>query len=141
MKTDSKRSSLADQLIQGLEESIAHSRGEIALRTTVVEIPDRPPAVDAAAVTRLRTAWGLTPAAFAALLNVSVRTVLDWENGARAPSQAALRLLQLLENDPEAVLRAVGLPTVKKIGPNNSASNHQTKPKSLSTRKRPKAKS
>jgi putative transcriptional regulator len=46
---------------------------------------------------------------FARTLNVSVKTVQSWEQGERKPSQAALRLLQLLDANPEAVCEIVGL--------------------------------
>ena len=38
-----KRPPLAERIRKGLEEAIRHARGEITLKTTVVEIPDPPP--------------------------------------------------------------------------------------------------
>jgi hypothetical protein len=46
---------------------------------------------------------------FARLLNVSVKTVQSWEQGERKPSHAALRLLQVLAEQPEMVCQIVGL--------------------------------
>lgn len=44
MKTG-KRKPLFDRLKQGLEEGIAHTKGELTLKT--VEIPEEPPEIDA----------------------------------------------------------------------------------------------
>jgi len=43
---------------------------------------------------------------FARLLNVSPRTVQDWEQGRRIPSDAALKLLVVAEKHPEVLLDA-----------------------------------
>ena len=40
MKDTSKRLPVAEQIRKGLEEAIRHARGEITLKTTVVELPD-----------------------------------------------------------------------------------------------------
>jgi DNA-binding transcriptional regulator YiaG len=42
-------------------------------------------------------------------LNVSTKTVQSWEHGTRRPSQAALRLIQVLRQNPAGVYSAVGL--------------------------------
>jgi hypothetical protein len=47
MKDRPKRLSVADQIRKGLEEAIRHARGEMTLKTTVHELPDRPPEVRA----------------------------------------------------------------------------------------------
>jgi transcriptional regulator with XRE-family HTH domain len=52
----------------------------------------------------------MSQAVFAQLLNVSTKTVQSWEQGSRKPSQASLRLIQILEQSPESVFQAAGLP-------------------------------
>jgi putative transcriptional regulator len=42
----------------------------------------------------------MSQAMFARLLNVSPKTVQSWEHGTRKPSQAALRLIQVFEQNP-----------------------------------------
>jgi len=54
-------------------------------------------------VARARLASGLSQAAFAALLGVSVRTLQDWEQGRRKPSGAAKTLLKIAERHPEVL--------------------------------------
>ena len=51
----------------------------------------------------IRTSLGFTQAQFAALLNVPAVTAISWENGTRKPSGAALRLLAVAKNHPEAL--------------------------------------
>lgn len=103
------RKPLFDRLKTGMEEAIRHAKGEVVLETTFVELPDPPPEVRGEEVARLRSENQLSQAAFARLMNVSTRTVRSWEQGHRKPSQAALRLLQVLRLEPVGVLRAAGL--------------------------------
>ena len=109
MTVPKSRESLFERLKSGLEEGIRHARGEITLKTTTVEIPDPPPAIEAAELTELRLASGMSQAVFARLLNVSTRTVQTWEQGRRKPSQAALRLIQVFRHDPNGLLEAAGM--------------------------------
>lgn len=57
--------------------------------------------VPAAAAARANT--GLTQAAFAKLLGVSVRTLQDWEQGRREPSGAAKSLIAIARKRPDAL--------------------------------------
>jgi putative transcriptional regulator len=109
MKPSRGRKPLFDRLRDGLEEGIRHAKGEITLRTTTVELPDRPPAIDAKELTSLRQKSGMSQAVFARLLNVSPKTVQSWEQGQRRPSQAALRLIQVYRHDPACLLEMVGM--------------------------------
>jgi putative transcriptional regulator len=109
MKDQRKRLRVAEQIRKGLEEAIRQAKGEITLKTTTLELPDRPPEVGAAELTRLRLASGMSEAVFARLLNVSTKTVQSWEQGQRKPSQAALRLIQVFRHDPTGLLEAAGM--------------------------------
>jgi putative transcriptional regulator len=93
-------------LKKSLEEGIGFARGELSLRTTLV--PVRPPKMPAQKVVRLRQRLGMSQAVFAQTLNVSTKTVQSWEQGERRPSQAALRLLQILEARPQVVGEVLG---------------------------------
>ncbi|MBL8471967.1 MAG: helix-turn-helix domain-containing protein [Rhodocyclaceae bacterium] len=55
------------------------------------------------AMARARIASGLSQAAFATLLGVSVRTLQDWEQGRREPSGAAKTLIKVAERHPEVL--------------------------------------
>jgi putative transcriptional regulator len=105
----SKRLPVAEQIRKGLEEAIRHAKGEITLKTTTVEIPDRPPEIATKELTKLRLQSGMSQAVFAQVLNVSPKTVQSWEQGQRRPSQAALRLIQVFRQDPSGLLEVVGM--------------------------------
>lgn len=50
-----------------------------------------------------RAATGLSQAAFAKLLGVSVRTLQEWEQGRKMPSGAAATLLKVASRHPEVL--------------------------------------
>jgi putative transcriptional regulator len=66
--------------------------------------PDMAPAVDVRAI---RRAAGMTQAEFAAAYRFSVRTVQEWERGAKRPSGPARTLLRAIKADPEGLRRAL----------------------------------
>lgn len=101
MPTKHKEMSLFEQLKSGLEDSIAYSKGELSLKTT--ELPPPPPAATPKDVRALRQSLRMSQAVFAATLNVSKRTVQSWEQGLREPSDAALRMIQVVQESPEVV--------------------------------------
>lgn len=93
-----ERSRLFDRLKKGLEEGIAHERGERILRVTEVVVPDPPQSYGAEDVRRIRTRMRMSQAGFALLLQVSNKTVQSWEQGTRRPQQSSARLLQFIEH-------------------------------------------
>lgn len=54
-----------------------------------------------------RIVSGLSQAAFASLMGVSVRTLQDWEQGRREPSGAARTLIKVAERHPEVLRELV----------------------------------
>ena len=113
MKTK-KRKPLFERLKQGLQEGIAHAKGELTLRT--VDLPEAPPEIDAATLSAMRGQAAMSQAVFAKLLNVSTKTLQSWEQGTRQPSDASRRLLQVFSEQPEILCRMVGLPEVSLKG-------------------------
>jgi putative transcriptional regulator len=113
MKSPKSRKPLFERLRIGLEEGILHAKGEITLKTTTLELPDRPPEVNAEELAKLRLASGMSQAVFARLLNVSPKTVQSWEQGHRKPSQAALRLIQVFRQNPSGLLEVAGMAVLK----------------------------
>lgn len=99
-----ERMSVFEQIRAGLEDSIAYSKGQLSLKTTVLPAP--PPRVGARQVIALRKKLKMSQAVFAATLNVSTKTVQSWEQGARKPSDAALRMIQIVRDEPK-VIRAI----------------------------------
>jgi putative transcriptional regulator len=116
MKPHKVRRPLGERLKTSLEEGIRHVRREITLKTTVVELPDEPPEIDAPTLVAIRDQSRMSQAVFARLLNVSTRTVQSWEQGLRTPSHASRRLIQIYSQHPETVCKSVGLPPIRLRG-------------------------
>jgi len=72
-----------------------------------VRAPSREFHVDAAAVKDLRARLEISQAKFAALLDVDIGTLRNWEQGRREPTGPAKALLRAIRNDPKSVLRAL----------------------------------
>lgn len=56
---------------------------------------------------RIRRRLGMTQERFAATFGVPLGTLRDWEQGARQPDGAAKTLLRVIDQAPEAVIRAL----------------------------------
>ena len=69
--------------------------------------PSREFHVDALQVKQIRKATGLTQAKFAALIDVQLGTLRNWEQGRRDPTGPAKALLKAIHNDPVNVLNAL----------------------------------
>lgn len=108
MRKVAQRRPIFERLRASLEEGIQFARGELNLRTTLV--PSRPPRISSVEIVRLRKRMGMSQSVFARTLNVSAKTVQSWEQGERKPSQAALRLLQIIAVRPKVVGEVVGIP-------------------------------
>lgn len=69
---------------------------------------DRAAAMDAAHFARqVRKRLGLSQAAFAQRIDVSLETIRNWEQGKRSPTGPAKTLLRMLDRAPELALRAL----------------------------------
>jgi putative transcriptional regulator len=83
----------------GLEEAIEYRKGNVKLRSSTYNILQPPSKYQAKDIKKIRQRHKYSQAYFAKMLNVSVRTIESWENGKRSPSQAALRLLELIDKN------------------------------------------
>lgn len=90
---------LFDELLQSVAEMNDIARGR--------RKPSRVFHGDASQVKAVREATGLSQVKLAALINVNVSTLQNWEQGRRAPSGPAKALLKALRNDPVNVLKAM----------------------------------
>ena len=90
---------LFDELVGSVKEAGAIYRGE---KTAEHQFSFSPLDVKA-----IREKTGLTQARFAIIMGVSVRTLQNWEQGHRIPQGPAVSLLRIVENDPEAALKAI----------------------------------
>jgi DNA-binding transcriptional regulator YiaG len=57
-----------------------------------------------AQIRAIRKKWGASQAIFADILNVPKKTYISWESDYKNPSGAALKLLMIAKEKPEALL-------------------------------------
>ena len=81
---------IGDELVQALRELKAGKVG----RTFEVDVND---------VVKARLGTGLSQSEFAAALQISPRTLQQWEQGRRSPSGAAETLLRIVARHPEVL--------------------------------------
>lgn len=90
---------LFDDLVQSLKEAKAIARGEApASRRFKVEAPD---------VKAVREQTGLSQSEFAGLMQVSVKTLQNWEQHRRNPTGPAAALLKIVSAAPDIALKAL----------------------------------
>jgi putative transcriptional regulator len=88
-----------DSIARGLNEAIAHGKGEkVSVKTYTPESVD---------VSALRRRMGMTQEQFAARFGFSVATLRHWERGDRSPHGPALVLLNVIKRAPDAVQAAL----------------------------------
>jgi putative transcriptional regulator len=90
-----------EKIMAGLEDALAYADGDSSRGTAQqIKVAD----VD---ITHLREKLGLSQDRFAALFGLSPRTLRNWEQGVRHPDGPARILLQVIDREPEAVMRAL----------------------------------
>ena len=97
--TSGTMSTFGDDLIQSLNEALAHAKGE---GPATIHAPVTPREV--------RKQAKLTQAQMAPLMGMSLSGYRKWEQGTRRVSGPAATLLRVLEREPEAVKRALLAP-------------------------------
>ncbi len=96
-----ERTELGRDVEEALGEVLAHVRGETGLLCRIVDDPS------AERIRALRIRLKLSRQKFADRFGLDVRAIQDWEQGRRVPDKAARVLLTVIENEPEAVERAL----------------------------------
>jgi putative transcriptional regulator len=96
-----RTSALGRRLMAGLNDALAHARGDLVLPSYTITVPET---VD---VAKLRHRLGLSQAAFARTFGLDVTALHAWEQGRRRPDRAARVLLAVIAKEPQAVLRAL----------------------------------
>lgn len=96
-----------ERVLRGFKQAAAHAQGkDVGARVTTIQMPASPRARSGKQIAALRHRLKQSQSGFARLLNVSVRTVQAWEQEARTPSDAALKLIAVAEKHPEALFDA-----------------------------------
>ena len=96
MKKTTKKISLYDELKEGLEEMVAIEKGQ-KQPTRVHHFYSKDE------IKALRERAGVSQREFSAMLDVSLRTLQEWEQGRRVPTGPAMTLLRIYDAIPEAV--------------------------------------
>lgn len=92
------------KILDGLTEALAHSRGQTTeAREYTVRVPD---VIDVKAV---RSKLGLTQHEFALQFGFKLETVRNWEQAKRVPEASARALLKIIDNEPQAVMKALSM--------------------------------
>ncbi|SQF93759.1 XRE family transcriptional regulator [Paucimonas lemoignei] len=92
-------SKLFEELMESVQQMDEIVRGE--------RQPSREFTVDAMQIKEIRKATGLSQAKFAAIIDVQLGTLRNWEQGRREPTGPAKALLKAIHNDPVHVLNAL----------------------------------
>ncbi|MBV5347391.1 helix-turn-helix domain-containing protein [bacterium] len=77
-----------------LLQSVREMKARTFARTTEIDVND---------VVQARQGTGLSQSEFASALNISKRTLQEWEQGRRVPSGAAQALIRIARKHPEVV--------------------------------------
>ena len=87
-------STVTDMMEAGLQVSFTQKE----LKKMGVEV--KPVSLSAEEISRIRETLNVSQSVFAKLLNVSLSSVRQWEQGLRKPSGSTMILLELLQKEP-----------------------------------------
>jgi putative transcriptional regulator len=96
-------SKLGKKLIAAANEGIAIARGEAAPASYRLHVPAK---ID---IRAMRRKLGMTQESFAVRYGLTLARVRDWEQGRSAPDGAVRAYLKVIEEEPEAVERALAM--------------------------------
>ena len=99
-----KKRSIAQEILKGLEEIKNHQEGKVTLRTYKVERPSLPE-VNADLIRETRERLRLSRGVFARQLCVNERTLEKWEQGRAKPNKQAATLILLVRKFPDTLKR------------------------------------
>jgi putative transcriptional regulator len=95
-----------EDLLASMQQGADHAAGKITVRTH--RLTARAAFMNGDEIASIRSKLNVSQAVFADLLNVPKATAIAWERGLRSPSGAAVRLLQIARENPEALIEATG---------------------------------
>ena len=96
-----RRTRLGRELEESAREIQAHAKGEKALPTRRIVLPDE---ID---VKRVRSKTGMSQAEFARAFCINPRTLQEWEQGRRKPDATTRAYLAVIAKNRKAVLEAL----------------------------------
>jgi putative transcriptional regulator len=110
----------AERLLRSAEQAVAIKAGKQDAAGHVVRrkltsrkvLVDEVPQFEPERIVEIRERLGVSQPVFADVVGVKPVTVKAWEQGQKVPSGAARRLLQVLELQPNAVMKAARVKSV-----------------------------
>lgn len=105
-KQQPKRSEAFESLMRGLNQAVSYEKGD-----NVKGVRVRKPHVNPVQlfppneIRKIRMSLDFSQALFAMSLGVSLKTVEAWESGKNVPSGPALRMIEMLKDDPDVLLK------------------------------------
>ncbi len=90
-------------LLKSANEALEYVRGKRELRTHTASLIKEPPKYSKKKIKKIRADLGLSQSVFASIFGVTTSAVQHWEQGLRAMTAPACRLLDLIEKDPDTV--------------------------------------
>ncbi len=100
-----KKVKVFEDLKASLRDSLRYEKGR-RVNLRVSALPPPPKRFTPAQIRQIRLSLNASQVIFARFLNVSPNTVESWEQGARRPRHAALKLLNLARKNPQVLLQA-----------------------------------
>jgi putative transcriptional regulator len=92
-------SKFGDELIESLQQAVAHAKGEpVPVRITVVHVPD---------VRAIRRGLRMSQLEFSRVYRIPLATLKNWEQGRRQPDAPAAAYLQVIANRPREAREAL----------------------------------
>lgn len=86
-----------NELMESLNEGLEIVKGNMK--------PSRTFTFEPAQIKTIRERTGTSQETFAALINISAKTLKNWEQGQRTPTGPARVLLKLVEKDPKRIIK------------------------------------
>ncbi len=88
------------EISAGLDDATTHAKGKKSKAKV-----HRPEPIN---VREIRKKTGMSQQRFCATFGISLGTLRHWEQGLRAPRGTARVLLKVVDNNPKAVIKAIG---------------------------------
>ena len=101
MEKKKPENNVFEGIMAGTKQAIEHMKGERKLTVRRATMPEPPKPINAKNIVSLRQKLNVSQTVFASMLNVSSGTVQAWEHGRNRPNGSSLRLLQIIQRDPD----------------------------------------
>jgi DNA-binding transcriptional regulator YiaG len=92
-------------LVKSASQALDHVHGKTVLHEKLVSLIEEPPQYSVTKIKTIRASLGVSQSVFAKIFGESTSAIQHWEQGKRNMSKPARRLLNLIEQDPDGILK------------------------------------